>query len=100
VARARLHAGRLFGDQQAALGDGALPRLILGRVEDVDAAGDDPMVPVSSAPSWAAVSMPRASPRPRRTRVAKRLRELRAKRQAAADALRAPTIAMAACRAD
>ena len=40
VARPRLGARRLLGEQQAALGDGALARFVLGRIDDVDAAGD------------------------------------------------------------
>ena len=41
MAGTRLGARRLFGDQQAAFGDLALERLILGRIEDVDAARHD-----------------------------------------------------------
>ena len=41
VPRPRLGARRHFGDHQPALGHRLLPRLVLGRVEDVDAAGDD-----------------------------------------------------------
>ena len=41
MAGARFGAGRHFGDDEGALGHGALPRLVLGRVEDVEAAGDN-----------------------------------------------------------
>ena len=54
------------------------------------------IVPVSSAPSCAAESMPRARPETTTTpRLAQRQASWRAKRQAAAEALRAPTIATA-----
>ena len=41
MTRARLGARRHFGEDQAAFVHGLLPRLVLGRVEDVDPAGDD-----------------------------------------------------------
>ena len=41
MAGSRLGAGRHFGDDQPALEHRPLPRLILGRIENVDAAGDD-----------------------------------------------------------
>jgi len=54
------------------------------------------MVPFSRAPSWAALSIPRASPETTtRSCWPRSWARPRAKRQAAADALRAPTIATA-----
>ena len=41
MARPRFEARRLLGEKQAALADLPLPLGILGRIDDVDAAGDD-----------------------------------------------------------
>ena len=58
------------------------------------------IVPLSSAPSWAALSIPRARPdTTTRSRWPRSWARPRAKRHAAAEALRAPTIATAVGRA-
>ena len=74
----------------------ALPRRVLGRVENVDAAGDHGDRAGLERAVVRGGSMPRA--RPETTTDARRPRSCascRAKRQAAAEALRAPTSATA-----
>ena len=99
MARPRLGARRHFGEHQPALVQRLLPLLVLGRVEDVDAAGDDAdRAGLQRAVMRGAVDA-RGPGRRRRPASCwpRSCASPRAKRHAAADALRAPTIATA-CR--
>ena len=95
VARPRLGARRHFGDQQAALGNVVLPRLVFGRIEDVDPAGDDGDRAAFKRTVMRRAVDARGPGRRRRSPPSwpKSCASPRAKRQAAALALRAPTIA-------